>query len=255
VNTEVLVHTEDRVRTVTINAPPRRNALSRNILAQLRHALSGTADISAVVLTGAGGVFSAGADLTELTGTAADLAFDDALALTAQAVRAAAVPVVAAIEGPCFGAAVDLALACDLRVCAETALLCVPAVQLGILYNPETIARLHRSLPRDTVTRLILLGERFTARAAEQADLVSTVVDEGAALDRALAIAADLAAIPQDALTHTKRLLTELDDGPLDIPRWQRVRRSLLDSPGRRDALDKAKRRITSRIETEEQTC
>lgn len=242
VTSGVRVRADGGVRTVTIDVPDRRNALSRDVLLALRQAIAGAEDVVAVVLTGNGGVFSAGADLTELTGTVGDLEFDDQLTETVRAVQDAPVPVLAAIEGPCIGAALELALACDLRICGADAWMQVPAVRLGILYNPAAIARLHRTLPRDTVTRLVLLGERYAADAAERAGLASSVVPAGGALAAAHAVATEQDSAPRDAVAHTKRLLVELDRGVVDTTSWQRTRETLLDSPARRAALDSAMR-------------
>lgn len=243
--TEVTTHTQQRLCTVTINVPQRRNALSHGVLAGLRAALTTADDVAAIVLTGRGELFSAGADLAELSGTAEDLKVDEDIAETVTAIRAAPVPVIAAVEGPCLGAAVDLAMACDLRICGADAWLQVPAVQLGLLYNPGALARMHRSLPRDTFARLVLLAERFTAEEAERAGLVSTVVQHGDALSHAQTLAAGVASSPQQALCETKRFLHALDSGEPDTAYWQRVRERLLDSPERREAVRSARRRTS----------
>lgn len=221
------------VREVCISAPERRNALSRQVLARLHADFATLPDgITAVVLSGDGEVFSAGADFRELTGTRADLAFDEELAATIAAVRAAPVPVLAAIEGPCLGAAVELALACDLRIAGAGAWFQVPAVELGLLYQPRFIARLHRTLPRDLLTRLLLLGQRFTADSG----LASEVVPAGQAVARARAVA-DTMPVPGAAFWQTKALLAELDDGVWDAGRWERVQLELLGSADRREAI------------------
>lgn len=237
----VAVQVVDRVLRARIEAPARRNALSRAILARLREVFAPLPDVDGVVLTGSGTVFSAGADLGELDGTSRDLEFDDELALLTEAVRTAPVPVVAAVEGPCVGAAVDLALACDARIAGADAWLRVPAVRLGILYSPRTIQRLHRTLPRETVTRLMLLGHRFDARPAAAAGLVTEVVPAGESARRAARLAA---AVDRggSAFAHTKRLLAELDDGTFDERRWQQIRSGLVASPERRTALERARR-------------
>ncbi|PXY18399.1 hypothetical protein BA062_35370 [Prauserella flavalba] len=209
--------------------------MSRRVLALLRADLATLpGETTAVVLSGDGDVFSAGADLRELTGTRADLAFDEELAATIEAVRAVPVPVVAAIEGPCLGAAVELALACDLRIAGAGAWFRVPAVDLGLLYRPETIARLHRTLPRDIVTRLVLLGQRLDADDG----LASEVVASGQAVARAHAVAEKLP-VPGPAFRQTKALLAELDDAVWDTGRWERVRLELLDSDERRQAISR----------------
>ncbi|MGW3469495.1 enoyl-CoA hydratase/isomerase family protein [Saccharopolyspora sp. NPDC000995] len=241
---QVIQNSTNGVHFVSIVVPQRRNALSRDVLAQLREAFtdapSGGAD--AVVLSGGGGVFSAGADFSDLTGTAADLSFDDDLEETVAAIRATSVPVLAAVEGPCIGAGLEIALACDIRVAGADAWLQLPSVRMGILYNPLSIARLHRTLPRDTLTRLLVLGERFTATAAAHAGLINEVVPRGETLTRATEIAGRFDQVPAEALARTKELLSELDDGSVDMQRWRRVRAQLLDSAERRNAVAAARR-------------
>lgn len=242
---KVHTHIEDRVCFVTITAPERKNALSRNILLELRDTFVDleSHDAAAVVLSGAGETFSAGADFRELTGTSDDLSFDALVDEMVAALRAIPIPVLAAIEGPCLGAAVELALACDFRVAGADAWLQLPAVQLGILYNPRSVARMHRILPNDTLTRLLLLGERFPAPSAHGAGLVGDVVESGWSRARAADFAAGFDRVPKDALAATKGLLSELDDGVCDVQRWQGDRSALLASADRRQAVAGAHRR------------
>ncbi|WP_177287788.1 enoyl-CoA hydratase/isomerase family protein [Actinomadura madurae] len=233
---------------VRLAAPERRNALSRLMLAELRRVFASADDCGGMVLTGEGGAFSAGADLHDLSGTPDDLAYDDDLSRTVHLIRTAPFPVLAALEGPCVGAAVELALACDLRVAASDAFLQIPAVELGLLYNPRTIARLHRTLPRDTVTRLVLLGERFTAASAQAAGLVSEVAEPGEAAARAEEIATGIVPGPGSAsFAATRRLLADLDLGAFDAEHWHRVRLDLLGSDTRRRAVAAAKDRLEHR--------
>ncbi len=250
---QVLAEARDNVLHVTMNVPERRNALSKDVLEQLGVVLGAVEDagVRAVVLTGAGN-FSAGADFADLTGTVADLGYDDLLAETTRAVGAVSVPVFAAIEGACIGAGLDLAMAADVRVAGESAWLQVPAVRLGLLYSPAAIARLHRSLPRETVTRLLVLAERFPAAAAHTAGLVSHVVADGSALERAHRLAAAVAGYPTDALRQTKALLGALDAGTVEDTHWQQVRERLLASPARRDAVAGAHARFSVHRTSEE---
>lgn len=231
-----------RVQHVVISAPLRRNALSRSVLAQLADELTGIGDdVTGVVLRGDGDAFSAGADFAELTGTSADVAYDDAVAEVTAAIRVSPVPVIAAIEGPCVGAAVDVALSCDLRIAAEGSHLQVPAVRLGLLYNPAAVARLHRAYPAGAVRRLLLLGERFPAEDAARAGLVSQVVARGEAAKQAEMRLAGIGAEQRPALTATRQLLNELQDDAHDPAVWERTRRELLDSPARREAVTRAR--------------
>lgn len=229
---------------VRIDAAERRNALTPAMLDALTAQISGSGHgVIGIVLTGSAKVFSAGADFGSLTGTAADRHYDTAVADVVQAIADARCPVAAAIEGPCLGAAADIALSCDLRVAGQGAFIQIPAVRLGLLYSPAAIARLARAFPRDTVRRLLVLGERFDAATALQQGLVSMVVPTGEAASQALQLLAGLDPARAEALTATRDLLNELESMHYDPDRWEAVRLELLDSPARRQAIDEAKRR------------
>ncbi len=231
-----------------LDAPERRNALSKQLLGQLCEELRSVDDaVTGIVLSGAGSSFSAGADFADLTGTSQDIGYDDALAEVTAAVREHSRLVVAAIEGPCMGAAADLALSCDLRVLGSDAFMQVPAVRLGLLYNPEAVGRLARTLPRDTVRRLLLLGERFDAETASEAGLASYVVSNGTAVQHSVALLGAITTQELDALAATKALLNAHDSGVVDADHWAAVRRQLLDSPARRTAVAQARSRHTSK--------
>jgi len=241
----VLVTSEAGLAVVTLSRPGKRNALSTALLAELASKLSGPAmaQARAVVLRGAGGCFSAGADLAEPDGTAKDLEMGEAIARAAGALRDLASPVVAAIEGPCMGGAVELALACDLRIASQTALFEIPAVRLGILYRPQAFAEMAATLPADTLVRLALLGERIDAPEARQAGLVSVVVPPGQARAEAVRRLGGVPGPESAAVTMTKRLLRDIALGRFDAASWANSWRELLSSPGRTAALARHRHR------------
>lgn len=223
---------------LTLNDPDRRNPLSRAMLAELTAAIRDhTPDAGALIIAGAGGVFSAGADLRELTGTAADTEVDDAVASAGATMRATDALVLAAVAGPCLGAAFDLVLNADVIVAEQSAYFQVPAVRLGLLYNPGAIARWHRVLPVPLLRRLLLTGERLDAETAHGAGLVAEVVPDGTAAAAAGRQAAVYAEAPAAAAAATKELLRDLDEGGYDPRRWHETRLLLLDAPERRAAL------------------
>ncbi|MBN9401429.1 MAG: enoyl-CoA hydratase/isomerase family protein, partial [Burkholderiales bacterium] len=153
-----------------MNDPASRNALSRGMLAGLSEAIGHVdANVLGIVLTGGADCFSAGGDFRELKGTSEDLGYDEAVSAVVATILASDRIVVAAIEGPCMGAAADIALACDYRIAGAGGFVQIPAVRLGILYNPAAVERIGRSYPRDTVRRLLLAGERFDDHEARRA--------------------------------------------------------------------------------------
>lgn len=220
-----------------LNRPSRRNALTLELLSALSDALSTPDTVRALVLTGAPPAFSAGADLSELTGTAADVEFDDAVERTVRCIRSSPAPVVAAIDGPCIGAALELALACDVTVVGSNAFFEFPPLKLGILYNPAAIQRMHRRLPRATLARLLLAGDRLNASEAVASGVATHFASELSALELAHDIAERMAHFDHTALNSTRRLLRELDAEERDLSAYTETRTTLLNSPLRREKL------------------
>ncbi|MFW0784448.1 enoyl-CoA hydratase/isomerase family protein [Gordonia sp. CPCC 206044] len=228
---------------ICLDRAERRNALSLRMLAELERAVGGVpGHVRAVVLTAAGDVFCAGADFAELSGTSADLAYDDALGAAAAAIRTSTVPVLAAIEGPCLGAGVELAMSCDARICGPRAMFRVPAVELGLLYSPAAIRRLHAVVPRADLTRLLVFAEPFGLDDALRAGLATHIVGDDPR-EAALAMAAAVVTLPDDAVRSTRMLLRDLDDQIFDESSWRDVRIQVMDSGARRTAVDAARRK------------
>ncbi len=235
---------QEGVVSIFLNRPERRNALSLALLSTLSAALSSEIgdDTSALIVSGVDGSFSAGADLSDLTGTLEDLGMDDAIAEVTRKIRDLPVPVIAAIDGPCLGGAFDLALSCDLRIASKDAFFQVPATRLGLLYNPRSIVRMRQLLGRDVIFRLLVLGERFDANAACRVGIVSRVV-ESASYDVALVVAQSTLGNIRSAVAATKQLLNAIDGIEYDPGEWDQRRRALLSSPERRAAVASEKKR------------
>lgn len=243
-NDELSITRIGNVLHLILDAPQRRNALSRPMLAALSSALREIDQtVRGVVLRGRD-IFSAGGDLRELTGTSSDISYDDAVSEVAEDLRRAPRIVVAALEGPCIGAAADLALACDLRVAAEGSYMQVPAVQLGVLYNPETLARLQDSLSPVALRRLFLLGERLSAQEALDLGIVSHLAKQGEAASLAVALLEQIPADGLEAVASTKAFLNRLETQTAVSGDWQEKRRELLDSQARGHAVAQAKQRF-----------
>ncbi|MDA8209941.1 MAG: enoyl-CoA hydratase/isomerase family protein [Actinomycetota bacterium] len=232
----------DGLTELSLKSPERRNALDRATLGSLVAALGDETGVSgALILSGSEGVFSAGADLSELQGTTADLGFDALLAEVVGAIERQPRLVVSVVEGPCMGAAVELALACDICIASADAFFELPAVRLGILYSPASIARLHATLPRQALTRLLLMGERLNAQTALQLGMVTMVASKETALPAARDLARAVSSANSDAIDATKQLLRALDRGERDLDRFEADRIRLVASPSRRAALEAAR--------------
>lgn len=243
---ELAVGREGSVAVLRFDRPAKRNALTCAMLERLPGVLREQVvdDAVAVVLTGGEDVFSAGVDLAEIGNGIDDLRVDDAIAAVTAAIRDLAIPVIAAIEGPCCGAALDIAVACDVRVAGEGASFSIPAARLGLLYRPKGIADLVSSLGRETVSRLLILGDRITAEEAGSMRVVSRLVERGGALAAALELANQGAGSPIAAVTATKQLINHVATNDQDLSDWQQVRAELLASDARRQSVADAKARL-----------
>lgn len=206
----------DGVARLTISNPAKRGALDREILEGLASSLS-SVDAQCVILTGEGDVFSAGYDIGDLSPErlaeeAAELLthpFEAALA----AVDAVAVPVVAALGGHAFGGGLELALACDLRVCAPGARLGMPPARLGVVYSPTGLRRFVDAIGAARTRELFFTARPVDASEALSWGLVNEVVDDVAA--RSVELASAIAALAPLSQRGNKRVLQALV-GPLD---------------------------------------
>jgi len=237
------LNTNNDIHEIVLDNPGRKNALSYALLDDLSKELTSARDNNAraVIITGADGSFSAGADFADLTGTIDDIAIDDAIERVVVQIREMPAPVFAAVEGPCMGGAVDIALACDFLVASEESFFEVPAARLGLLYNPDAVRRWHARLSGLTLRRMLLLGERFTAAEAAQAGVVSHLVARGEALNESRELANRAIGGSRDAVAATKSLLVALEDGAADLAHWEKVRREILESKQRRESVARAK--------------
>lgn len=156
----------------------RRNALGFDTLASIAQAVRQAEQVQAgaIVISATGPVFSAGADFNDLTGTSADIDFDTAVARATAALRQTHIPVIAAVHGPCLGVAVDLVLSADVVIASTAARFEVPAVRLGILYNPEALAVMRGRL-NGAMMRQLMLGISVSATDAAMGGMVARVVD------------------------------------------------------------------------------
>ncbi|MAQ83274.1 MAG: enoyl-CoA hydratase [Maritimibacter sp.] len=182
--------------TVTLDRPDKANALTKPMLAELAGiAADAAGQAQALILTGTGSVFSAGADLEEAR---AGLATDPVWEQLSGAIAALPCLTVAALNGTLAGGAFGMALACDLRLSVPSARFFYPVMKLGFLPQPSDPVRL-RALVGPARARMILMaGQKIPADTALSYGLVDELVEPDALLPRAHALAADaLAASPE----------------------------------------------------------
>lgn len=203
---------ESHVMTLELQRPERRNALNVEIVDGLRDAIekAATEDVRAIVLTGAGHVFSSGADLSGGQGVADELP-EKAKALNV-AIDRAPVPVIGAINGPAIGAGVILSMICDLRVVAPDAYFQFPVAKYGIALDNWSIRRLTSLVGAGRARGMLLAAERLTADVALQTGMANRI----GTLADAQAWAGEIAGFAPLALQHAKRVLN--DDGAYEEP-------------------------------------
>ncbi|MFF3354007.1 crotonase/enoyl-CoA hydratase family protein [Streptomyces sp. NPDC002917] len=198
------------VLTITINRPAQKNAVDHEVAVRLAAALDlldADPELSVGVLTGAGGVFSAGMDLKAFAkGELPVLPGRGFGGLTGTAVRK---PLVAAVEGWPLGGGFEMVLACDLIVAAEDARFGLPEVTRGLVAAAGGLVRLPRRLPYHVAARVLLTGEPLTAAEGKEYGLVNELTPPGAALDVARELAGRVARNAPLALAAVKEVLRE----------------------------------------------
>jgi 2-(1,2-epoxy-1,2-dihydrophenyl)acetyl-CoA isomerase len=220
-----LLETRDGTTLIlTLNYTERRNALSMPLRAALIEALDRSehdTEIRAIVLTGAGGHFCAGGDISGMN--IGDLAAGrERFRLTHRLVKLmvhSAKPIIAAVEGYAVGAGLSLALCCDTIVAAENARFGAGFGRIGLIADLGLNHTLPHRVGMGRARQLLLYGEQIDAPAAERIGLVDHVVAPGAALDFARDRGRALAATAPLPLALTKRLLAEGLDAALDQER------------------------------------
>jgi 2-(1,2-epoxy-1,2-dihydrophenyl)acetyl-CoA isomerase len=201
------------ILTLTLNRPDRLNALDLPHWDELAAAVvRARADqaIRAVVITGAGRAFCAGADIAGMRGerdAAGQIARLDRINAVIQALADLPKPVIAALNGVAAGIGASLALACDLIVAAENASLVCSWIKIGFVPDGGASWRLERALGPWRAKQLILTGRSLPAAEAHALGLLNEVVPAGAALDCARALAAEIAAWSPHAVRLSKALV------------------------------------------------
>jgi enoyl-CoA hydratase/carnithine racemase len=216
----VLVEVKEGVGTVTLNRPAAANALSMELAGALGHAfaqLRGDESVRVVIVTGAGGkAFCAGADLKERRAMTLEetRSFLRLLNASVDAVAAFPRPVIAAINGAAFGGGLELALACDFRIAADTAEMGLVETRLGIIPGAGGTQRLARIVGPAVAKELILTGRRVGAARALALGVVGEVVPAAELPAAAARLGAELTVAGPLALTQAKRAI----DGGLHLP-------------------------------------
>jgi enoyl-CoA hydratase len=204
----------DHVGVATLDRQERRNALNAELCDDLRQHLVAHRDLRAVVITGAGSAFCAGADLVTRfapEGDAPTDTFRPAFEEVLDAIVDHPAPVIAAVNGPAMGAGMQLAVACDLRIAARRARLAIPGGRLGILLSAQNIWRLAALVGQGAARDFLLAGRVVDAGEALAMGLVQRVADD--ALTDALALADEIAGYAPLTVQGHKRALNLVAQG------------------------------------------
>ena len=211
----------EAVVRLTIAKPDRRNALDHDILGALAEVLPTLAEgigTRCVLITGTGDVFSAGYDIADIDPARFEA---EAEALVAhpfhaamEAVSAHPYPVVAAINGHCLGGGLELAVRCDLRVCAAEAKLGMPPAKLGLIYGHTGVERFIEVIGVARTKELFLLGRNLDADTAWRIGAVNEVVAAAELEHAALELAAEIAGNAPISMKGNKRAIETLARNP-----------------------------------------
>jgi enoyl-CoA hydratase/carnithine racemase len=201
------------VARLTIDNPGKRNALDHTILDALATAL-GELDARCVVLTGTGGMFSAGYDIGDMPderfAEEAEKLVAHPFAAAIEALEGYPYPIVAAINGHAIGGGLEVALSCDLRVAAAGAKLGMPPAKLGLVYSHTGIQRFLDVVGAARTRELFLVGRNIAAERALEWGLVNEVVEPERVEGAAHELAAEIAANAPLSLRGNKRVIREL---------------------------------------------
>lgn len=202
----------DGIRALTLNRPRALNALSAETVGLLKEAFSGAGrdpSVRAILLTGKGKAFAAGADLAALAGFTADDAIEFSRSGYAlfDMIEALPQPVIAVLNGYTLGGGLELALSCDFRFAAETVQVALPEILLGIIPGFGGTQRLAAVVGHARAKDMILTGRRLSAPEASEWGIFHRVFPEETLWDESLAFAKTLSGLSRKALAEAKGVL------------------------------------------------
>ncbi|KAF7810059.1 putative enoyl-CoA hydratase 2, mitochondrial [Senna tora] len=221
VKLQKLADSDSGIFQVSLDRPRAKNAIGKDMLHGLRHALeliNGDSSAKvAMICSSVPGVFCAGADLKERrTMNPSEVkTFVNSLRSTFSFIEALCVPTIAVIEGVAFGGGLEMALACDIRICGEDALMSLPETGLAIIPGAGGTQRLPRLVGRATAKDIIFTGRKINGKDALSmeayfsAGLVNYCVPAGEAYSKALAVAEDISQKGPVAIRMAKRAIDE----------------------------------------------
>ena len=215
-----IYETEDRVATLTLNNPARRNALSSEMMREMRAAVRRAQEdprVRVLIIAAVGSAFCSGHDLRELRDGDRE---DNALVFAActelmESVRLMGKPAIASVQGLATAAGCQLAATCDLVVASEDAAFATPGVDIGVFCTTPSVA-LSRAVPAKVAMRMLLTGEPISAREALEAGLVNQIASPADLRAATMELARKTASAPPAAIAMGKAAFYKHID--MDIP-------------------------------------
>lgn len=215
-----LYEVRDRIALITLNRPAAMNAVNAALSTAVGRALEAAvadAEVRAIVITGTGRAFCAGADLKELAqGKSIHADWHPEWGFAGLIQHWVDKPVIAAVNGFAMGGGTEIALACDLVVAADTATFGLPEVKRGLYAAAGGVIRLQRQIPMKRALELVLTGEGIDAETAAAWGLINRVVPAGTELDVALELAGVIAANAPLAVKVSKQMIHRTWSGASD---------------------------------------
>lgn len=207
------------VGVLTLNRPEAKNALSQGLMQALGDSLMELEDddeVGAIVLTGGESVFSAGADIKEMTAkTFAEAFLEDFVTKDWEVLPKCRKPVIAAVSGPAVGGGCEVAMMCDFIVADETARFGQPEVRVGTIPGGGGTQRLSRLVGKSKAMELCLSGRLIDAHEAERIGLVARLVPRGQALPAAVDVATAIASYSRPIVMMIKESVNRAFETPL----------------------------------------
>lgn len=253
--TEIALEITDGVAVLTLDAPARRNAITLPMCDEVAAACDELEDdesVGALVVTGAGSAFCAGADLSHLAGGHGRSTEDGLLAIYEGFLRIARspLPTIAAVNGAAVGAGLNLALACDVRLAARSARFDARFLDLGIHPGGGHTWMLNRIAGPQVAAATVLFGEILDGAEAERVGLAWRCVDDESLLPTAIELAGRAASAPRELVRRTKATLADvatIDDHDSAVRRELVDQAWSADQPAFRARLAAMQQRISDR--------
>ncbi|WP_299481296.1 enoyl-CoA hydratase-related protein [uncultured Roseibium sp.] len=243
--TNPFVKINGRIAEIVLNAPERRNALSLAAWARipdLTDQIAAAGDIRVCVLKGAGNkCFCAGADISEFEATratpSAAMHYDEINVAAFKALKSLPIPTVAAIEGPCLGGGLGLALSCDLRIASKSAFFGIPAAKLGLAYPPDALTDLLSAVSTSNAKRIIYTGDRFTSEEALTMCLVDEITEPEDLSGRVETLCATICSNAPLSIAAAKRAIDEISEqsGHIELEQHRLVAQLCIESSDYRE--------------------